>query len=122
MGLLLTVVVHSAGIQDRTGAKAVLIRLFASFNSIQTVFADGGYSGKLIDWAGAMFGWLLTIVKRTDAHRFVLLPKRWIVERTFAWMNHSRRLSKDYEITVQSAEAFVCISCIRLMLRRFKQL
>jgi putative transposase len=93
MGLLLAVVVHSAGIQDRTGARAVLVRLFAGFGTIQTVFADGGYSGKLIDWTRAMFGWLLTVVKRTEAHEFVVLPKRWIVERTFGWMNHSRRLS-----------------------------
>jgi len=118
----LAVVVHSAGIQDRVGAKAVLIRLFAGSGTIQTVFADGGYAGKLIDWTRAMFGWLLRIVKRTDAHRFVVLPKRWIVERTFAWMNHSRRLSKDYEITVKSAEAFDCISCVRLMLRRLDRL
>jgi putative transposase len=122
MGLLLAVVVHSAGIQDRTGARAVLVRLFAGFGTIQTVFADGGYSGKLIDWTRAMFGWLLMVVKRTEAHRFVVVPKRWIVERTFSWMNHSRRLSKDYEVTVKSAEAFVCISCIRLMLRRLGQL
>ena len=122
MGLLLAVVVHSTGIQDKVGAKAVLIRLFACFGTIETVFADSGYTGKLIEWTRAMFCWLLTVVKRTEAHRFVVLPKRWIVERTFGWMNNARRLSKDYETTVKSAEAFVCISCIRLMLRRFEKL
>jgi hypothetical protein len=71
MGLLLAVVVHSAGIQDRTGARAVLVRLFPGFGTIQTVLADGGYTGKLIDWTHAMFGWLLTVVKRTDAHSTV---------------------------------------------------
>jgi putative transposase len=98
------VVVHSAGIQDRVGARAVLIRLFALLGTIKVVYADGGYSGKLIDWAQAMFGWCLTVVKRTEQHSFVVLPKRWIVERTFGWLNCSRRLSKDYEITTASSE------------------
>jgi transposase len=74
------VVVHSAGIQDRVGARALLIRLFALFSTIGTVFADSGYTGSLIGWAKAMFGWTLTVVKRTEAYKFVVLPKRWIVE------------------------------------------
>ena len=94
MGNLLAVIVHSAGIQDRVGARAVLTRLFARFTMIQTVFADGGYTGTLIPWAKAMFGWAVTVVKRTEAHRFVVLPKRWIVERTFAWLTWSRRRSQ----------------------------
>jgi transposase len=117
-GLLLSVIVHSAGIQDRVGARALLIRLFGLFSSIRTVFADSGYTGQLVDWARQMFNFSLQIIKRTEAHRFVVLPKRWIVERSFSWLNHSRRLSKDYEVTVASAEAFVYIANIRLMLRR----
>lgn len=105
MGFILAVVVHSAGIQDRVGAKAVLIRLFAVLDTIQTVFVDGGYSGKLIDWSRDMFGWLMTVVKRTEEHRFVVLPKRWIVERTLAWLTNSRRLVRDYEVSPKQAEA-----------------
>lgn len=111
-------IVHSASIQDRVAARAVLMRLFSSFDQIKTVFVDGGYTGKLLGWAKEMFGYCVEVVKRTDAHRFVVLPKRWIVERSFAWLNHSRRLAKDYEVTTQSAEAFVRIANIRLMARR----
>jgi putative transposase len=84
MGLLLAVVVHTAGI--RIGRALGLCCCVYSPASVpsRSVFADGVYSGKLIDWTRTMFGWLLTVVKRTDARRFVVLPKRWIVERTFA--------------------------------------
>ena len=111
-------IVHSAGIQDRVGARAVLTRLFATFSTLTTVFVDGGYTGKLIDWAKAMFDWNVQVVKRTEAHRFVVLPKRWIVERTFAWLNHFRRLAKDHEILPASSETFITISMIHLVLRR----
>jgi len=114
--------VHSAGIQDRVGARAVLIRLFLLLTGIVTVYADGGYSGQLIGWAQAMFGWSVKVVKRTEQHRFVVLPKRWVVERTFGWLNHSRRLSKDYEVTPSSAEAFVKIACIGRMVARLGEL
>lgn len=120
LGLLLAVVVHSAGIEDRVGARALLIRLFCEFASIKKIFADSGYTGTLIGWCMGMFGWIVQIVKRTELHRFVVLPKRWIVERTFAWLSQSRRLSKDYEITVASAEAFIKISSIRTMLKHWK--
>ena len=117
-GFLLAVIVHSAGIQDRVGARAVLTRLFATFSTLTTVFVDGGYTGKLIDWAKAMFDWSVHVVKRTETHRFVVLPKRWIVERTFAWLNHFRRLAKDHEILPASSETFITISMIHLALRR----
>ena len=115
-------IVHSAGIQDRVAARAVLIRLFLVFTTLRAVFVDGGYTGKLIDGAKAMFHWTVTVVKRTDAHTFTVLPKRWIVERTFAWLNMSRRLSKDYEITTASAEAFIQISSIRRLADRVAKL
>jgi len=118
MGLLPTVVVHSAGIQDMVAARAVFTRLFACCASIRVVFADGIYRGCLPQWVQAMFGGTLKVVKRTELHRFVVLPRRWVVERSFAWMGNNRRLSKDYEVTVKSAEAFVCIAFIRLMLAR----
>jgi len=117
-GLLLAGVVHSAGIQDRGGARALLLRLAGLFCTLRTVFADSGYTGTLVAWTRAMFGWTLTIVKRTEAHRFVVLPKRWIVERSFAWLGWSRRLSKDYELRPDTAETMVHIAAAHLMLRR----
>jgi transposase len=73
------------------------MRLFCRFDSIRKVFVDGGYTGTLIDWAKEMFGYAVKVVKRSDQKGFQILPKRWIVERTFAWLNWSRRLSKDYD-------------------------
>jgi putative transposase len=85
MGFILSVVVHSAGIQDRVGARAVLIRLFRQIHGLKKIFADGGYTSRLIDWTAVMFAAPREIVKRSDVGKFVVLPKRWIVERTFAW-------------------------------------
>jgi transposase len=117
-GNLLTVVVHSAGIQDRVGARAVLTRLFRRFDTLVKIFADGGYTGTLIDWAKAMFGYDVEVVKRNEMHTFKILPKRWIVERSFAWMGCSRRLSKDYELCPASAESMTWISFTHTLLRR----
>ncbi len=111
-------IVHSAGIQDRVAARAVLMRLFCRFDTITKIFADGGYTGKLIDWAKDMFGYSVEIVKRNEQHIFQVLPKRWIVERTFAWLNWSRRLSKDYEILPRSSETMTYIAFAHTLLRR----
>ena len=112
-------VVHSAGIQDRVAARAVLIRLFCRFQGIVKIFADGGYTGTLIDWAEEMFGYTVEIVKRSDQKEFKVLPKRWIVERTFAWLNWSRRLSKDYELSHSSAETMIHVAFAHQLLRRY---
>lgn len=117
-GNLLAVIVHSAGIQDRVAARSVLLRLFCRFDSITKVFVDGGYTGKLIGWAQEMFGYNVEVVKRNELHKFQVLPKRWIVERTFAWLNWSRRLSKDYELLHTSAETIIHIAFAHLLLRR----
>ncbi len=117
-GNLLAVVVHSAGIQDRVAARAVLMRLFCRFDRITKVFVDGGYTGTLIGWAKEMFGYDVEVVKRNELHKFQVLPKRWIVERTFAWLNWSRRLSKDYELLHTSAETIIHIAFAHLLLRR----
>lgn len=85
---------------------------------LTAVFVDGGYTGKLIEWAKTMFGWTVQVVARREAHRFVVLPKRWIVERTFAWLNGSRRLSKDYEHLPASSEAMIKIAAIHLLVKR----
>jgi transposase len=117
-GNLLAVIVHSAGIEDRVAARAVLIRLFCRFESITTVLADGGYTGKRIDWAEDIFGYPVEIQKRNEQHRFQLLPRHWIVERTFAWLNWSRRLGKDYELRPSSAVTMTYIAFAHLLLRR----
>ena len=111
--------VHSAGVQDRVGARAVLTRLFCRFDSIVKVFADGGYAGSLVEWARQMFGYEVEVVKRNELHRFLVLPKRWIVERSLAWLNWSRRLSKDYELLHTTAETIVLIAFAHLLLRRY---
>lgn len=82
------------------------------------VFADGGYTGFLIDWAQKMFGYDVEVVKRNELHAFKVLPKRWIVERSFAWMGWSRRLSKDYELKPSSSEAMIWISFTHTLLKR----
>lgn len=119
MGLILAVVVHAANIQDREGAMLVLNLLVGKAPRLKKVWADGGYAGQLVGWAAEAGGWFLEIVKRTDKlPGFVVLPKRWIVERTFGWFGRYRRLSKDYEQTTQSSEAMIRIAMINLMLHR----
>ena len=121
LGLVLAVVVHAASVQDRDGAKLVLAKLVGQVPRLRLLWADGGYAGKLIDWVRETCGWVLAIVKRSDAATgFQVLPKRWIVERTFAWLGRYRRLSKDYEATTESSEAWVTIAMIHLMLRRLE--
>jgi len=121
IGLLLAVVVHAADVQDRDGAKLVLAKLRGRFPRPRLIWADGGYGGQLIAWAREVGGWLLEIVKRPAEQRgFQVLPRRWVVERTFAWLGRCRRLSKDYEALPESSEAWIQIAMIHLMLRRLK--
>jgi putative transposase len=94
------------------------MRLFCRFDTISTVFVDAGYTGKLIDWAKKMFKYKLEVVKRSEQHTFKVPPKRWIVERTFAWLNWSRRLSKDYELRHASTKTMICIAFAHQLLRR----
>lgn len=118
MELLLCVVVHSAGVQDRAGARLLLNRLVSWSPTIQLIWADGGYTGrKLKDWVMHCFNVVWTIVLR-PRKVFQIVKFRWIVERTFGWMNHERRLSKDYEYRARSSEAWVQLAAIRLMVRR----
>lgn len=119
LGLLLVVVVHSAGLQDRVAAKQVFRRCRQRFPRLRLVWADGGYAGTLSAWVAGVLGWTLTIVKRAaNTVGFVLLAKRWIVERTLAWFNRYRRLSKDYEELTRSSEAMIQLAMIRLLLKR----
>jgi len=118
----MAVVVHPADVQDRDGAKLVLARLAHSFSRLRLIWADGGYAGQLVGGVRDLRrrGKLrLEIVKRPDdAVGFVTLPRRWVVERTFAWLGRNRRLSKDYEGTTTSSEAFVKLAMSHLMVRR----
>jgi putative transposase len=122
LGLLLLVVVHWAGTQDRDGARAVLGTLAHSFSKLRKIWADGIYTGGLAEWVRELRGRnriALEIVKRTDDMKgFRVLPRRWVVERTFAWLSFHRRLSKDYEYLPETSEAFIRVSMIRLMLAR----
>ncbi len=121
MGLLLAVVVHAANIQDRDGAKLVLAKLLGQFPRLQVIWADAGYAGRLVSWAWATGGWLLTVVRRQpDSHRFEVLPRRWVLERTLAWLSRCRRLSKDYAERTESSEAWVHIAMVHLMLKRLR--
>ena len=121
MGLILAVVVHAASIQDRDGAKLTLAQLQGKFPRLKRIWADGGYAGQLVAWTKDLGGWILEIVKRNaDLQGFVVLPKRWIVERTFAWFGKYRRLSKDYETLTESSCAMIHIAMINLMVHRLK--
>ena len=110
---------HPASVQDRDGARTVLRQARRCFAFIERIFADGGYQGpKLATLAAATGAWSIEIVKRSDAHRFVVLPKRWIVERTFAWISRNRRLARDFERYSRSVAAWIRLAMIRIMLRR----
>jgi transposase len=119
LGLLVGLVVHSAGIQDRDGAPDVLKRVAARYPTLRHVFADGGYAGpKLREALKSIGRWTVQIVKRSDtAEGFEVLPRRWVVERTLAWLGRCRRLSKDWEKSIASAAAWVTIAHIRRVTR-----
>lgn len=119
LGLLLCVVVHPANIQDRDGAKLLLSKARSLFPRLRLIWADGGYAGKLIAWVGVVCGWVLEIVKRSDtAKGWVLLPRRWVVERTFGWLSQCRALARDYEYHAETSAALIQVAMIHLMLRR----
>lgn len=119
--MILAVVVHCAGVQDRDGAKLVLEKLRGAFPRLRLIWADSAYAGQLIAWVAAFAGWVLQIVKRSDdTQGFVVQPHRWIVERTFGWLSKYRRLAKDYEETCKSSEAWIRLAMIHLMVRRLQ--
>jgi len=119
LGFLLLVVVHSANIQDRDGAKLLLEKVKGRFPRLQLIWADGGYAGKLVGWVKQTLGWVLDIVKRDEKVKgFKVLPHRWIVERTLAWLGRFRRLSKDYERLAETSEALIYAAMVHLMIRR----
>ena len=120
LGFLIFVLIHAADVQDRDGAVGVLKAIRRRFPWLRHIFADGGYSGDKLKAAMRGHGhWTIEIVKRSDtAKGFVLLPRRWVVERTFAWLGRCRRLAKDWEKSLESATAWTQIASIRMLTRR----
>lgn len=124
LGFMVGLVVHSAGIQDRDGAPEVLKSIRYSYPDLRHIFADGGYAGpKLRDALADVGNWTIQIVKRSDtAEGFEVIPRRWVVERTFAWLNRCRRLAKDWEKSIESSTAWILIAHIRTLTRRIVRL
>jgi putative transposase len=119
MGLVLAVVVTAASFSDPAGARLLFRRLGGAGKKLRKIWVDGTYRGKLVDWVAEHCSFLLQPVLRSDDHKgFVVLPRRWVVERTFAWLTQCRRLSKDYEVVPTSSEAMLSIAMTRLMIRR----
>jgi putative transposase len=119
LGLVLKVVVHTADIQDRDGAKLLFNKVKGCFPRLQRIWADGGYAGALIEWVQTTCQWILEIVQRDPTVAgFHLLPRRWVVERTFGWFGRYRRLSKDYEGLLETSEATIYAVMTHLMVRR----
>lgn len=120
LGLILLVLVLPANIQDRDAARQLLERYYGSQRRrrVKHIWADGGYAGALVAWAWQWWRCTVEIVKRTDAHTFRVLPRRWVVERTFGWLGRYRRLSRDYERQAHTGETMIHVAMIRLMLAR----
>jgi putative transposase len=119
LGLLLAVVVTPARVQDRDGAKAVLLNVRGTLPRLRVIFADGGYAGQLVAWTKRVCGWLLqTVLRPAGAVGFVLLARRWVVERTFGWLGKYRRLAKDYEADPEMSETMIYAAMTHRMLRR----
>ena len=119
-GNLVGLVVHEASIQDRDGAPCVLASIRSLYPWLRHIFADGGYAGPKLRAALKRMGeWTIEIIKRSDtAQGFEVLPRRWVVERTFAWLGRCRRLAKDFEATIASAVAWALVAHIRILTRR----
>jgi transposase len=119
-GFLVGLLIHTVDIQDRDSAVPLLASIRRLYPWLRHVFVDGGYAGqKLVAAMSNLGSWTLQIVKRSDAAKgFVVLPRRWVVERTFAWLNRNRRLAKDFETSIASAEAWALIASVRLMAQR----
>ena len=119
LGLLLAVVVPPAASQDRDGAKLVLAKLRGRLPRLRLIWADAGYAGRLVRWVQVRTGWGLAIVRRPRGRqRFEVLPRRWVVERTFGWLGRWRWLSKDYEEDPATSETWIALAMCALLLRR----
>lgn len=117
LGLLIGIIVHSAAIQDRDGARLLLLRVKDRLPRVKLIWGDGGYAGTLIEWVKDQTSWTLEIVKRNDQHTFKVLPKRWIVERTFGWLIYWRIMNRHHERKHDTAENIMRIAMTKNMLR-----
>jgi len=118
LGLIWALVITPASIQDGEGAKAALTEFRGQVKFPKLIWVDAAYRA-IVSWAWVQWVWILEVVSAAPGQKgFVIQRKRWIVERTFGWLNRSRRLSKDYEQTVESSRAFVQVAMIHLMVRR----
>jgi putative transposase len=123
LGFIIALTVTTAGVQERDGAKKLLKTFGIHRKKLRKVWVDGGYRGELLEWVKRKFRYCLEVILRSDDIKgFVVLPKRWVVERTSAWLNNHRRLSKDYERFTRTSETMIQIAMMRLMLRRLKPL
>ncbi len=121
LGLIMALVIQNANVQDRSGAKEVIEELRYKYPRLVKILADQGYTGDLGEWVLRLFGWTLEIVtKVVGLSGFNVLPKRWIVERTFGWLGFQRRLVRDYEVLPECSRSFIHIAMIRLMLNKIK--
>ncbi len=119
LGFLMAIVIHDANINDREGAKLLLKNATYKYPRLKKIMVDQGYTGELVEWTMKIFGWVIDVVNKVvGISGFNVLPKRWIVERTFGWFNFQRRLSKDYELLPCCSEAMIRISMIRIMLNK----
>ena len=119
LGLVLLVVVHSAGGSDPAGARLLLPQILGLFPRLTRIWADGTYRGTLIDRAFALGSFIIDVVTRDPSHKgFQVIKHRWVVELTFAWLGRYRRLSKDYEYLLESSESMIYLAMIRLMVAR----
>jgi putative transposase len=120
LGLILFVVVHTANIQERAGAKMVLSKAGqANMPRLQVVLADDGYSGQpMVDYVREEHGWRFESVKRTELHKFKVIPKRWVVERTIGWMNNFRGLGKHYDYDAKNGESKIYLASVFYMTKR----
>jgi transposase len=120
VGLLIGAIVHAADVQDRDGAPLLLAAIRHAYPWLRHVFADAAYAGEKLRQALARLGkWTIEIIKRSDtAKGFQLLPRRWVVERTIAWLNRNRRLAKDFEASIESATSWLYIASVKLLGRR----
>ena len=119
MGLVLAVVVHAANHHDSKLAFRVISELKYRFPRLSKIVADAGYRGELSDSIKACFGWTLQVVMRKESKKFEVLPKRWIVERTFSWFESYRRLAKDFEVLPDTSKAMIQLAFIKIMLNKF---
>ena len=118
LGLLIETLIHSAGIQDRDGGKLLVSKAKMNGATFHKGYADGIYTGTFIPYAKEVFNVDFEIVKRSDQKKFVVLPKRWIVERTLSWINRYRRLAKDFERFGRTVRNWIFLAMTRLMLKR----